>query len=80
MHWLVIATFVAGNSWGPLIQVIPMPDDRTCQTLKAQILADIEKQAQSNLIGAIKRLDDGGAMVLARGVREVARVRCTQAR
>ncbi|MEJ8858653.1 hypothetical protein WKW79_29050 [Variovorax robiniae] len=80
MHWLVISAFVAGNSWGPVIQVVPTPDLRTCQTLKDQVLADVKKQAQSNLVGALEHFDEGEATGLTRGTREIARVRCVQTR
>jgi hypothetical protein len=80
MHWLVISAFMAGTSWGPLVQVVPTPDDRTCQTLRAQLLADIERQALSNVSGALERFDEDGATGLARGTREVARIRCVKTR
>ena len=80
MHWLVISAFVAGSSWGPVIQVVPTPDHRTCQTLRDRVLADVKKQAQSNLIGALEHFDEGEATGLVRGTREVARIRCVQTR
>lgn len=71
---------MAGSSWGPQIHVVTTPDDKSCRALRDQILTAIEKQARSNLNGSLERFNDDGATVLVRGVREVARLQCMQAR
>lgn len=78
MYWLVLSTFIAGSSWGPLVQLTPTPDDKTCQRLSAQVIADVKSQAHSNLVGPLEQIDVNGAVVLVRGDREVTRVRCAK--
>lgn len=76
---LVVITFLAGSTWGPIITMTPTINAESCEALKFGISKQIASNAKSNVNGGasiIKSGDDLTVVAGAQGTREMARLSC----
>jgi len=79
---LVVVTFLAGSTWGPVITMTPTVNAESCGALKWEIARQITNTARTNVQGgaSISKQDDDLLVVAgSQGTREMARLSCKQA-
>lgn len=78
---LIVVSYLAGASWGPLVSLATLPSSLECLRTRASVAASIERVARSNSTAQISTVEDGPDLTVIAGVggREVARLSCASA-
>ena len=78
---LIVITYMAGASWGPLVSITPLPSLLECIRTRAFVAKGIERVARSNSTTQILTAPEKADLVVSTGVggREVARISCASA-
>lgn len=80
MYWLVIVTYMAGNSWMPSVQIQNVNSIAQCELMRDQVALTIQKTAKTNTVGgSVIEKDGEDLIIVSRQNREVARMSCTKA-
>ena len=56
---LIIITFIAGASWGPVVSSVPMQSLDACNAARVTVAARIMKTAQFNITSEISIKEEG---------------------
>lgn len=75
---LVVVTFLAGSTWGPVITMTPTSSAESCGALKLEMAKQIADAAKTNVQGGtfINKQNDDLMVVVGTGSREMARLTC----
>lgn len=78
MYTLIVLTFLAGNAWGPQIEMSPMPTAQACESARGAAAAGMVKMSKSNMTGggAVEDKDGDEIVVTGPSGREIARLIC----
>ena len=78
MYTLIVLTFLAGNAWGPQVQVTPMPNAQACEAARSATSSSLVKMSKSNMTGGGATEDKDGDEIVVVGPsgREIARLIC----
>ena len=75
---LVVVTFLAGSTWGPIITMTPTVSTESCGALRLEVARQIASTAKTNVQGGtlITTQEDDLMVVVGTGSREMARLTC----
>lgn len=77
MNWLVVVTFLAGTTWGPAVQITPMPSASVCAVMRASMADEILKTSATNVVGGGRLTQDNGdSVITGNSGRQMARISC----
>lgn len=78
MYTLIVLTFLAGNAWGPQVQVTPMPTAQACEAARSATSSSLVKMSKTNMTGggATEEKDGEEIVLVAPSGREIARLIC----
>lgn len=78
---LVVVTFLAGSTWGPIITTTPTVNAESCDALKLEVAQQIANAARANVLGGASISKDSDDLIVTargQGTREMARLSCKQ--
>lgn len=76
---LIVVTFIAGSTWGPVVTMTPTAGEKACSALSEAVARQIANAAKTNVAGGAGVSRDREDLVVvagAQGTREMARLSC----